>query len=222
MGRPPKQPDDWLEDNEQMLSWLEDQLRKKSALPHKPMTEPRKEYLLRALKNYLGRPDTDAREFGRLKRAWRGYKSGKKRKYATTTLRMPLSTRDKLKRIAGDSSLSEVMNELIEDVDQVRKKVRQDLEDQYQRRIQRKFPSPPQQVQNELRRTRAQLEDQKLANQHLFKEIAQYLVLLEDAGVAKTRLTAEQRARVEDKYQAMASLPEERLSEFLYPYDDES
>lgn len=117
MGRSPLSPDDWLQDDEVMLDWLEEQVRRRA--PHLLITSyyERRHGLLSSINQLISR-DGGQHEFRKLKQSWRRYKSDRKRGLKGVQVKLDAGTKQRLMALAEGTSVHETMSRLINEASQ--------------------------------------------------------------------------------------------------------
>ena len=191
----------WFKDKPEMLAWAQRYLKSKRA-PF-PETQPPYNGLLQGLQRLVQEGGSAAEK--RLKDAWRRDKSSRR----NVTVNISGGAKQHLAGLAKQANMTqkEALEMLITKGHGFRKELEDRLDKKYLGRAKRAA-----QGKGSIEWLHA---SQRQANETLMREIAQYLVLLEDNGLKGTPLTAEQRERASETYEKMASSPQERLSEFL-------
>ena len=86
-GRPPKQPSDWLRDNDEMLSWVENELTPPSSKSiFRPAKEERFSWVLGQLELTLAAQNDPAAFFKKLKSDWIRHRSGQAHPHTSVSI----------------------------------------------------------------------------------------------------------------------------------------
>lgn len=112
MGRPKINPEEWLKQDDEMLSWLAAYLNRKGGSFSPSSSFYLHPLLLSAVQTLIKGPDGQ-HEFAKLKAAWRRYKSDKKRGNEVIQVRLKPQVKKQLVALAKKTGVSETVERLI-------------------------------------------------------------------------------------------------------------
>lgn len=201
-GRPTMSAEEWLKDDEKMLTWLTNELENQGLLVWERQGVSRRDYLLEALNQPLG--DTNPGELlKRLKARWRSHKSDLR--YGKHTLRTNLSAKSyrELQKLAQGATLSHTVSRIIEEAFHTEQEKKEAIQAAVEERRAREEKSIEEAIEKrrlrdmrqkkEIRDLKAELE---LADTHILELYREILSLKQQVKDDPASIDSEQREEV--------------------------